>query len=57
MDGVTHDEAFTRNLRWESTEYLRQYRLGHDDVEHVAISKEEADSFVERMARKLAGGK
>lgn len=57
VDGVAHDEAFTRNLRWEPTEYLRRYRLGHDDVEHVTISKEEADAFVERMARQLGGGK
>lgn len=39
------DEAFTRNLRWEPTEYLRRHALGLDDTEHVAITEAEAVDF------------
>ncbi len=53
-DGTAHDEAFTRNLRWEPTEYLRRYELGHNDVEHVEISIGEAEEFVQRMTRELS---
>lgn len=49
-DGISHDEAFTRNLRWEPTEYLRRYGLGHDDIDHVEITKREADAFIARMS-------
>jgi hypothetical protein len=49
-EGGVHDEAFTRNLRWEPTEYLRRYELGHDDVDHVVISEREAAAFIERVA-------
>ena len=28
LHGIAYDEAFTRNLRWEPTEYLRLYELG-----------------------------
>lgn len=47
VNGVTCDEAFTRNLRWEPTEYLRLYELGHNDVEHVEITQAEAAAFIE----------
>ncbi|MFD7814122.1 pentapeptide repeat-containing protein [Streptomyces sp. NPDC059785] len=46
INGVTHDEAFTRNLRWEPTEYLRLYELGHNEVDHEEISEAEAVSFI-----------
>ncbi|MFD3976685.1 hypothetical protein [Streptomyces cyaneofuscatus] len=46
-DGRTHDEAFTRNLRWEPTEYLRLYDLGHNDIDHVRISEIEAAAFIQ----------
>lgn len=48
------DEAFTRNLRWESTEYLRLYELGHNDSDHVEITEEEANRFVSRITAKLS---
>lgn len=48
-DGVAHDEAFTRNLRWEPTEYLPLYELGHNEVDHVEISEAEAAAFVEKV--------
>ncbi|NYV76585.1 hypothetical protein [Streptomyces sp. UH6] len=51
----TYDEAFTRNLRWESTEYLRRYELGHNDVDHVEISTVEAARFIESAITRLSG--
>lgn len=53
VDAVAHEEAFTRNLRWEPTEYLRRYALGHNDIDHVEVTAQEADEFVRRMSRKL----
>lgn len=53
LDGVAYDEAFTRNLRWEPTEYLRLYELGHNEVDHVEITGAEADAFVAAVTAKL----
>ncbi|MGW6270302.1 pentapeptide repeat-containing protein [Streptomyces sp. NPDC055060] len=50
-----HDEAFTRNLRWEPTEYLRLYDLGHTDSDHAEISEEEVNQFISRITAKLRG--
>ncbi|MFI7452202.1 hypothetical protein ACIBQX_32225 [Nonomuraea sp. NPDC049714] len=55
LDGRTCDEAFTRNLRWERTEYLRRYDFGHNDVGHVAISEVEAAIFMESVTNELTG--
>ncbi|MGR6970495.1 hypothetical protein ACU639_12940 [Streptomyces cynarae] len=52
-DGRIYDEAFTRNLRWEPTQYLRLYELGHNDVDHVEISEREAAAFIESATRRL----
>ncbi|MEU0174521.1 pentapeptide repeat-containing protein [Streptomyces massasporeus] len=49
VNGVAHDEAFTRNLRWEPTEYLRRYELGHHEVDPVEISEAEAFAFIEEV--------
>lgn len=49
VNGVAHDEAFTRNLRWEPTEYLRRYALGHNEVDHVQITEAEAVAFIEGL--------
>jgi hypothetical protein len=46
-DDRTHDEAFTRDLRWEPTEYLRLYELGHNEIDHVRITEGEAAAFIE----------
>lgn len=54
VDGTAHDEAFTRNLRWEPTEYLKRYELGHNDVEHLKITLGEAEEFVQRMTREFS---
>lgn len=48
---TVRDDAFTRNLRWEPTEYLRRYALGHNDSDHVEITPAEADAFVHRITR------
>ncbi|MDB1086311.1 hypothetical protein PJ985_01825 [Streptomyces sp. ACA25] len=50
----TYDEAFTRNLRWEPTEYLRRHELGHNEVDHVRITEREAAAFIEEAIRKLS---
>ena len=47
------DEAFTRNLRWEQTDYFDRVRLGHNDDEVVEITEVEAQKFVERVTAKL----
>ncbi|MET7611859.1 pentapeptide repeat-containing protein [Streptomyces seoulensis] len=47
------DEVFTRNLRWEPTEYLRRYELGHNDLEHVEITKDEVDRFISLITRQV----
>ncbi|MCX5109218.1 hypothetical protein OOK13_11880 [Streptomyces sp. NBC_00378] len=56
-EAQTHDEAFTRNLRWEPTEYLRLYELGHNDIDHVQISEREAAAFIESTTKKLTGSR
>jgi hypothetical protein len=52
VNGVAHDEAFTRNLRWEPTEYLRLYELGHNEVDHAEISEAEAAAFIKKVTEK-----
>ncbi|MFK0293927.1 hypothetical protein ACIQU6_26145 [Streptomyces sp. NPDC090442] len=54
-DGDTHDEAFTRNLRWEPTEYFKRYELGHNEVDHVKITEVEAAAFIESVTAKILG--
>ncbi|MER6912644.1 hypothetical protein ABT354_13330 [Streptomyces sp. NPDC000594] len=49
----TWDEAFTRNLRWEPTEYLRRHELGHNDTEPERIGEVEAAAFIESVTRRL----
>ncbi|MCX4845080.1 hypothetical protein [Streptomyces sp. NBC_00893] len=56
-EAETHDEAFTRGLRWEPTEYLRRYELGHNDVDHVQISEREAAAFIESTVKRLSGSR
>lgn len=53
VEGVGYDEAFTRNLRWEPTEYLRLYELGHNEVDHVEITEAEANAFTEAVTREV----
>lgn len=51
----TYDEAFTRHLRWEPTEYLKLYDLGHNEVDHVKITEIEAAAFIESATTKILG--
>ncbi|MFG3099441.1 hypothetical protein ACGFZL_02730 [Streptomyces sp. NPDC048182] len=56
-DDTSYDEAFTRNLRWEPTEYLRLYELGHNDVDHTEISEIEAAHHIDTIFARLQGTK
>jgi len=51
-DDATSDEAFTRNLRREPTEYPRLYGRGHNEVDHVEITAAEAARFIEDATRR-----
>ncbi|OBB95860.1 hypothetical protein [Mycolicibacterium peregrinum] len=48
------DEAFGRDLQWHPTEYLRRYRLGHNDVDHEEITAGEAQVVIDRWCIKWA---
>lgn len=50
----TVDEVFTRRLRWEPTQYFARYRLGHNDTDHVEITEQDAEAFVQRVTAKLS---
>jgi hypothetical protein len=54
-DDRTYDEAFTRNLRWEPTEYLRLYELGHNEADHIEITEVEAAAFIESTTKRPTG--
>lgn len=47
--GTSRDDAFTRNLRWEPTEFLRRAAIGLDDTDFVEIPESEAVDFVLRL--------
>jgi len=50
QDGsIIIDEIFTRNFRWEPTDYFERVRLGRAGNEHVQIAEEEVERFVERV--------
>lgn len=42
------DEAVGRDLLWHPTDYLRLYRLGHNDQDHVEVSAQFAGELIER---------
>ena len=50
-----HDEAFTRNLKWERTPLLYSYERGNGDNEFYEITEDEANRIVERIRRMVAG--
>ena len=35
-----------RDLQWHPSEYLRRYRLGHNELDHLEISEEEAEAVI-----------
>ncbi|MFB7293911.1 type VII secretion system-associated protein [Actinacidiphila glaucinigra] len=49
-EGVGFDEAFTRNLFWEPTDYFALDALGYNETEHVEIGKAEADALIARIS-------
>ncbi|MGD6742821.1 hypothetical protein ACOKM3_13365 [Streptomyces sp. BH106] len=51
----TFDEAFTRNLEWQPSEYARLHELGHNDVEHAEISEAEAVAFIDWHSGRITG--
>lgn len=54
-EGQSYDEAFTRRLRGEPTEYLKLYDLGHNEADQVKITEIEAAAFTESVTAKLRG--
>ncbi|MCX4845073.1 hypothetical protein [Streptomyces sp. NBC_00893] len=46
-DGRTYDEAFTHNLRWEPTDYLRLCELGRSEIAPAGVTEIEAAAFIE----------
>jgi hypothetical protein len=54
-DKGEHDDAFTRDLKWERTPLLYSYERGNGDAEFYEISEDEADRIVERIRRTVTG--
>ena len=54
-DDGEHDDAFTRDLRWERTPLLYSYERGNRDAEFYEISEDEANQIIERIRRSEAG--
>lgn len=50
VDGLTYDESFNRNRRWEPTEYLALHALGYDEIDYAEITEEEADEFIKGIS-------
>ncbi|WP_084219387.1 hypothetical protein [Spirillospora albida] len=45
------DEAFTRNMQWEPTEFLVLHWLGHNDEDYVEITAQQAQEVIDRWKR------
>jgi len=43
---VPTDESMHRDLQWHPSEYLCRYWLGHNELDHVEISEEEAEAVI-----------
>jgi hypothetical protein len=56
MEGTLIDQAFTRNMEWQPTEYFQLHSLGHHDDEYVEITEEAADQIIAAWQRRLAAG-
>lgn len=48
------DEEIQNDLEWHPSEYLRLYRLGHNDQPHVEITAESAARLLERWRAQAA---
>jgi hypothetical protein len=53
--GGRSDEAFTRNLRWESSTSLISAERGDLLNEFIEITEDEANQLVERIRAKVTG--
>jgi hypothetical protein len=49
---MSTDEEIQNDLEWHPSEYLRLYRLGHNDQAHVEVSAEFAAQLIERWRAK-----
>jgi hypothetical protein len=54
-DGGRSDEAFTRNLVWESSPALMSAERGDLQNEFIEITEAEADQIVERIRSTVTG--
>jgi hypothetical protein len=54
-DEGEHDDAFTRDLKWERTPLLYSYERGNRDSEFYEITEDEANRIVERIRRSVTG--
>lgn len=54
IDGVTTDEEFTQACDWAPTAYLHRHWLGHNDVNYVEVTEEEAADLIATMASRQA---
>lgn len=55
-DKGQRDEAFGRDLRWEHTPLLYSYERGNMDNQLYEVSEDEANTIVQRIRRRVAGG-
>ena len=51
---VPTDEAFGRNMQWHRTEYLHRYWQGHNDIDHVDITADEAQALIDQWCAEWA---
>jgi hypothetical protein len=54
-DEGQHDEAFTRNVKWEYSWSLYSYERGNRDAKFYEISEDEANRIVDRIRRSVTG--
>jgi hypothetical protein len=55
-DEGEHDDAFTRDLKWERTPLLYSYERGNRDAEFFEIAEAEANEIVARIRRTVTCG-
>jgi hypothetical protein len=50
-----HDDAFSRDLKWERTPLLYSFERGNRDAEFYEITEDEANQIVDRIRRTITG--
>ena len=53
VDGFPLDEAFTRNLKWQSSPMLQDIQHGRSYDNPQEITREQAEAFVKFISKKL----